>query len=164
MDLNKGSRLWRQCCKRRSIRTTFTTQQASVVGGVAGSYRGTGDWRMAGCVRVGDTGIRRKVEGGDGVPSFRGSQTHGGSHGGSRLPLEGGVQVLYDARSFRSILRHDLPLSVEEARELEIGHDHWSRSRQFCLVIALIDRSPRILNLRLYSRSTLTLTLTLLFV
>ena len=97
MDLNKGSRLWRQCCKRRSNRTTFTTQQASVGGGVAGSYRGTGDWRMAGGVSVGDIGIRRKVEGGDGVPSFRGSQTYGGSHGGSRLPLEGGVQVLCDA-------------------------------------------------------------------
>ncbi len=49
---------------------------------------------MACGVSVGDIGIRGKVEGGDGVLSLGCSQTQGGSHDGSRLPLVGGVHVL----------------------------------------------------------------------
>ncbi len=52
---------------------------------------------MAGGVSIVDRGIRGKVEGGDGVPSLGCSQTHGSSHGGSRLPLVGGVHVCCDA-------------------------------------------------------------------
>ena len=64
---------------------------------MVGFCRETSDGRMAGGVSNGDIGIRGKVEGGDGVPSLGCSQTHGSSHGGSRLPLVGGVHVCCDA-------------------------------------------------------------------
>ena len=93
MNVNKRFELWRQRRNCRSIGRTFTTQQVSVMGEVAVFRCGTGNGRrMAGGVNVGDIGIWRKVEGGDGVPSWRCSQTQCGSHGGSRLPLMGGVQ------------------------------------------------------------------------
>ena len=98
MDANKGLGLWRQRRKCRSIRRTFTTQHVSVMGEEAVFCGGTSDGRrMAGGVNVDDIGIVGKVEGGNGVPSLRCSQTHRGSHGGSRLPLVGGVQRCCDA-------------------------------------------------------------------
>ena len=57
-----------------------------------GLGRRMSDGRRAGGVRVGDVGdigISGKMEGGDGVPSLGSSQTHGGRHDGSRLPLMG---------------------------------------------------------------------------
>ena len=66
-----------------------------------GSCRGESDGRVAGGVSVGDIGIGigigGKVEGGEGVPSLGCSQTNGGSHDGSRLPLMDGVHVCCDA-------------------------------------------------------------------
>lgn len=118
VDLNKGLGLWRQCRKcRRSRRRAFTRQHVSVVGGVAVFGGGTGDvWRMTGGVSVDDIGVWGKVEGGDRIPSFRCSQTHSDSHGGSRLPLMGGVQrvAMLEAldRSSGTIPR----LAWEEAR------------------------------------------------
>ena len=97
VDLNKGLKLWGQWCKCRSIRATFTTQHVSVMGGIARCCRAASDGRMAGGVGIGDIGIRGKVEGVEGVPSLGCSQTQGGSHGGSRLPLVGGVHVSCDA-------------------------------------------------------------------
>ena len=62
-----------------------------------GSCRGASDGRVAGGVSVGDIGIGGKVEGGEGVSSLGCSQTNGGSHDRSRLPLMDGVHVCCDA-------------------------------------------------------------------
>ena len=94
VDLDKVLRLWRQRCKCRSIGTAFTAQWVEIVGGMPGFGRGASDGRMAGGgMSVGDIGIKERMEGGDGVPSLGSSQTHGGRHAESRLPLMGGVHV-----------------------------------------------------------------------
>ena len=97
VDLDNVLRLWRQRCKCRSIGGAFTTQCVEIVGGMPGIGRGASDGRMAGGESVGDIGVGGKMEGGDGVPSLSSSQTHGGRHAGSRLPLMGGVHVWCDA-------------------------------------------------------------------
>ena len=97
MDLDKVLRLWRQRCKCGCTGSAFTARSVEMVSGMPGFGRGASDGRRAGGVRVGDIGIRGKMEGGDGVPSLVSSQTHGGRHDGSRLTLMGGVHVLCDA-------------------------------------------------------------------
>lgn len=93
MDLDKVLRLWRQRCKCRSIGTAFAAQYVEIVGGMAGFGREASDGRMAGGMSVGDIGFQDRMEGGDGISSLGPSQTHGGRHAGSRLPLMGGVHV-----------------------------------------------------------------------
>lgn len=83
--------------KCRSIGSAFTARYVEIVGGVPGFGRRASGGRIAGGMSVGVISIRGKMEGGDGVPSLGSSQTHGGRHGGSRLPLMGGVQVCCDA-------------------------------------------------------------------
>lgn len=60
---------------------------------MAGFGREASDGRMADGVRVGDIGIRGKMEGGNGVPSVGSSQTHGSRHDGSRLRVMGVVYM-----------------------------------------------------------------------
>ena len=95
MNVNNGFGLWRQRRNCRSIGRPYTTQHESVMGEVAVFCCGPSNGRRG--VKVGDIGIVGKVEGGDGVPSLRCSQTQCGSHGGSRLPLVGGVLRCCDA-------------------------------------------------------------------